>query len=411
MIRYTRHILNNGLTLVVHEDENTPLAALCVQYKVGSKNENPAKTGLAHLFEHLMFTGSKGVKDLDTLIQRGGGDNNAYTNADTTVYHSVVPVANLKAILWAEADRMAHLSLEEDKIVIQKNVVVEEFKETCLNEPYGDMWHHMSSMAYKVHPYRWPTIGIDISHIESIAREDVFSFYQTFYRPANAVISIVSPLKTKQVIRMAEEIFGGISSGNISYHILPEEPKQTEKRYLEIKSKVPSNTLYLGYHMGGRLEQDYYVADVVSDILAEGRSARLFRKLVKTKGVFSETDAFISGTNDPGLFMIECKLSKNITFEKAVEAVQNELKTLQNELISADETQKMVNKSENGMLFSQVSPINKAVNLAYYESIGQPELINNEFELYQEVTPEQIRSYSRTLFDDSNCCELRYIKK
>ncbi|MBK9255493.1 MAG: insulinase family protein [Saprospiraceae bacterium] len=411
MIAFKKFVLDNGLKVIVHEDHSSPMVAFNIAYNVGSKDEDPEKTGFAHLFEHLMFGGSENIKDFDGPIQNAGGENNAFTNADLTNFYEVLPAENLEVAFWLESDRMKKLNFSKRVLNSQKKVVIEEFKETCLNEPYGDMWHHLSGLAYKVHPYMWPTIGKDMSHISNATLEDVESFFYNFYRPNNAVLVVTGNTTADEVLLLAEKWFGDIPSGNTFRTNYQAEPEQNEKRSLILHARVPNDAIYLAFHMEGRLHTDYFACDLLSDVLANGRSSRFYRKLFKEQQLFSTIDAFISGSTDPGLFIIEGKPMPGVSIEKSMEAIWIELELIRNEEIDAIELAKLKNSLESSLVFSEVSILNKAISLAYFEILGNADFINEEPERYQQLTAEDISNAARKIFRPSNMSELIYLAK
>lgn len=410
MITFERLVLTNGLKVVLHQDKSTPLVAVNVTYNVGSKDEHPDKTGFAHLFEHLMFGGSKHIKDFDEPIQTAGGENNAFTNSDYTNFHEVLPAKNLDIALWLESDRMLELRFSQRILDTQKKVVIEEFKETCLNEPYGDMWHHMSDLAYTTHPYKWPTIGKEINHIKNATLDDVKAFFYSFYRPNNAILVIAGNIDIDQTIKKVKYWFEDIPSGNIPHKHSIIEPPQNEHRYKALAQRIPNDALYLGYHISHRFDKEYYVCDLISDLLATGRSSRFYQKLYKEKKLFSTIDAFISGTNEPGLFLIEGKTMPNVSLRSAKEAIIQELTILSDELISDRELQKLKNRVESSLVFSEVNILNKAISLGYFELEGNADIINHEADRYFEVTAQDIRDTAAKIFNEKNCSELVYFK-
>lgn len=409
VINFSKTVLDNGLRVLVHEDKSTPLVAFNVLYDVGSKDESPERTGFAHLFEHLMFGGSANIPDFDTPVQNAGGENNAFTNSDVTNFYEVLPANNLEVAMWLESDRMNSLNFNKGVLNVQKKVVVEEFKETCLNEPYGDVWHHLSEMAYKVHPYRWPTIGQVPDHVERATLEEVKAFFFRYYRPNNAILVISGNVKESQVLPLVEKWFGCIAPGPVHQRNLPTEPPQTEMRSKILKdAPVPVDAIYLAFKMCGRCDPDFYATDLLSDILSNGASSRLYQRLLKTNQVFSHIDCYISGTTEPGLFIIEGKPAEGVGLEEAEEAIWNELQLIQTEIISKNELQKVKNKVESSLLFSEMSVLNKAINLAFFELLEQPELINDEIQLYQQVVSDDLQRLARSVFRKENCCRLIY---
>lgn len=408
MISYKRKILSNGLTVIVHEDKSTPLATVNVMYKVGSRNENPNHTGFAHLFEHLMFSGSTHIEDYDTPIQEAGGENNAFTNSDYTNFYNILPAQNIETALWLESDRMHNLIIDQRALEIQKKVVVEEFKETCLNNPYGDVWHKISSLAYRQHPYNWPTIGKDFSHIELSALEDVKAFYKKFYHPGNAILVLAGGITYEQGFDLAEKWFAEIPSGAAHNQTLPQEPNQTIKRVQYVKGNVPVLSLYKVFHMVDRNHDDYYVADLLSDVLSNGKSSRLIHRLYKEKKLFNEIDAYITGTFDPGLFVVEGKPTENQKVDDLLNAIDKELEEVCHSLISDEELTKIKNKAENSLVFSEVNTLNKAISLAYFENLGDIDKINTQKNAYLDITSADIQRVANDVFRPENSSTLVY---
>lgn len=396
------------MVVIIHEDDSTPMAAVNVLYNVGARDESPDKTGFAHLFEHLMFGGSANIPDFDEPIQNAGGENNAFTNNDVTNFYNLLPAENLETALWLESDRMLCLNFDQEVLDVQRKVVVEEFKETCLNQPYGDVWHHLSEMAFKVHPYNWPTIGKVPQHVEDATMEDVKDFFYKYYRPNNAVLTVAGNVKTEEVKTLITKWFADIPAGQIPERKLPIEPPQErlEKRIQE--ASVPVNALYLTYHVPERLHPDYYAIDLLSDILCNGNSSRLYRRLLKEQQIFTAIDCYVSGSIDPGLLVIEGRPSEGVSLEEAEIAIRTELDKIMHEPVSTRELEKVKNKVESTLLFSESNVLNKAMNLAFYELLGDVELTNQELEHYSKVTIEDIQRVARTFLTEENCCELYY---
>lgn len=411
MIEFQKKILDNGLTVIVHQDETTPLVAVNIVYHVGSRDENPEKTGFAHLFEHLMFGGSIHIPDYDTPLQRVGGDNNAFTTSDTTNYYLTVPAANIETGFWLESDRMLELDFSESSLSVQRNVVIEEFKQRYLNQPYGDVYPLIKELAYKVHPYRWATIGKEISHIETATLDDVKQFFFTHYAPNNAVLVVAGNVEPQLAFDLAEKWFGPIPKRAVPEKNIPQEPVQTELRALTVERNVPFDALYMAFHMDSRLTPGYYAADLISDILSSGNSSRLYRRLVVEKQLFGELDAYISGDHDAGLFVVAGKLISGVTMEQAEEAIWAELEDVKNELIVEDELQKVINKVEANLVFSEINYLNKAMNLASFELMGDADLINRQAASYRAVSEFDIQETAIKLFQRSNCSTLYYRKK
>lgn len=408
MVEFSKFTLENGLRVIVHEDDTTPMVAVNVLYDVGSRDELPEKTGFAHLFEHLMFGGSENVPDFDEPIQQAGGENNAFTNSDITNYYDILPAENIEIAFWLESDRMFNLNFDEQVLATQRKVVVEEFKETCLNQPYGDAWHHLSGLAYQEHPYSWPTIGKVPQHVEEATMEDVKDFYQKYYCPNNAILSIAGKVTLQQIKALTEKWFGNIPKGNIPRRQLQQEPIQDAIREVNMESNVPLDSIYMAFHMPDRIHPDYYVVDLISDILCNGSSSRLYRRLSRDQDLFSNIDCYITGSIDPGVLIIEGKPSEGVDLERAEAAIWREIIQLKKEGISVDELQKVKNKVESSIFFSEMNILNKAINLAFFEVVGDADLMNKELELYQSITESDIQRVASEILTPENCSVLRY---
>ncbi len=411
MITYQRFVLDNGLRLIVHEDNSTPMAVVNVLYDVGARDENPAQTGFAHLFEHLMFGGSVNIPDYDAPLQVAGGENNAYTTNDLTNYYCQVPVQNLETAFWLESDRMLSLAFSEKSLSVQRKVVCEEFKEHYINKPYGDLWHKMRELAFLKHPYRWMTIGKELKHVEDAKIEDVKQFFKKHYCPANAILVVAGPMPASEVKALADKWFGPIESGVKYERNLPVEPVQTEAHRLEIKANVPVDAFVKTWHMDGRLDDGYYIADLLTEILGGGGSSRLFQSLVKEQQLFSGIDCYHYGSIDPGLFTIEGKLVQGVDMAKAEAAVMQQIELICHELVSTQELQKVKNKTESVMAFEDMGISSRASSLAFYELLGDANLMNTELEKYYAVTAEDLRNYSRKLFAETNSNTIWYQSK
>ena len=408
MINFTKFELDNGLRVLVHEDPSTPMAAVNILYNVGARDESPDKTGFAHLFEHLMFGGSANIPDFDDPLQKAGGDSNAFTNNDVTNFYDILPAENLEIAFWLESDRMLNLNFNPKSLATQQKVVIEEFKETCLNRPYGDVWHHIADMAYQVHPYRWPTIGKVPKHIEDASLDDVKDFFYKFYRPNNAIMVVAGNVKLEQVKELSQKWFGDIPKGNVTPRRLTQEPPQKKLQHKIKPSNVPVDALYLAFHAPGRMEKDYYISDLLSDVLSNGASSRLYRRLLKEQKIFNDIDAYITGNIDPGLLIIEGKPADGISLEEAEAAIWKELEELKNNAITKNELQKLKNKIESTLIFSESNILNKAINLAFFELLGDANLINQEAARYQEITTLDIQQMAQKIFTKENCSELYY---
>jgi len=411
MILFDRFTLDNGLKVIVHQDKTTPIVAFNLLYNVGARDENPEKTGFAHLFEHLMFEGSVNIPNYDTPLQRAGGENNAFTNNDITNYYITLPKENLETAFWLESDRMLELALTQEKLDIQKKVVIEEFKQRYLNQPYGDWNLFLRPLAYKKHPYQWPTIGKEISHIENTTLQEVKDFFFKHYAPNNAILVVAGNVNVNEIQKLAEKWFGPIPQRNVPVRNIPQEPKQIEARFMELERQVPLNAIYKAYHMNARGEHDYYATDLISDILSNGKSARLMQRLVKEQKLFNSINAYITGDTDPGLFMVTGNLNEGISFEQGEEALQVELQKIITEQVDEYELDKVKNKVESSLIYSEISILNKAMNLAFNELLGNAEFINQETLRYQKVSGEQIQTVAKTLFAPINCSTLYYKTK
>lgn len=411
MVHFERFVLANGLRVLVHQDTSTPMAVVNVMYDVGAKDEDPGRTGFAHLFEHLMFGGSVNIKEYDEPLQMAGGENNAYTTNDLTNYYIQLPAENLETAFWLESDRMLSLAFSEKSLKVQRKVVCEEFKEHYLNKPYGDVWLKMRDLAYQVHPYRWMTIGKELSHIENAQLQDVKNFFFKHYRPVNAILVVAGNVTTQHVKDLAEKWFGPIESGERYVRQLPVEPQQTTARKLEVHADVPLDALYKCWHMGARLDKGYYIADLITEVLGGGGSSRLYQALVKEKRLFSNIECHHQGTVDAGLLTIEGKLVKGVKMEEAEKAIEEELRKLRAEAITESELQKVKNKTESAIAFEDMTVMNRANSLAFYELLGDANLMNIELQRYQDVTIADIQTESNTIFTEGNCNTLHYYSK
>lgn len=411
MIQYNRFTLNNGLTILVHEDASTPTAVVNIMYNVGARDEQENKTGFAHLFEHLMFGGSINIPDYDEPLQRAGGENNAYTTNDLTNYYCSMPAQNIETAFWLESDRMLSLAFSEKSLEVQRKVVCEEFKEHYINKPYGDVWNKMRALAYDTHPYKWMTIGKELSHVENATIEDVKAFFFKFYRPSNAILVVAGNVQTEQVKLLAEKWFGDIPSGEKYERNLPQEAPQQAAKFLEVKADVPLDALIKAWHIDARLTKGYYAADLITEVLGGGASSRLYQVLVKEKQLFSNLDCYHFGSIEAGLLAIEGKLVKGIKMKDAENAVQEELEKIKTTLITNEELQKVINRTESVITFEDMGVMSRANSLAMYELLGDAELMNTEFSKYQEITVIDIRDYAQKIFDEKNSSTIHYYSK
>jgi len=411
MIQFEKFQLENGLKVLVHQDTSTPMAVVNVLYNVGAKDEDPNKTGFAHLFEHLMFGGSVNIPVYDEPLQRAGGENNAYTTNDLTNYYCQIPAENIETAFWLESDRMLSLAFSKKSLEVQRKVVCEEFKEHYINKPYGDAWHKMRSLAYTKHPYRWMTIGASLQHVEDATMADVKDFFFQFYRPNNAILVVTGNVQTEQVKQLAQKWFGPIEAGKPYVRNLPKEPVQEKSRSIDVRADVPLDMLMMTWHMGGRFDEGYHATDLITEVLGGGTSARLYEQLIKVKQIFSSIDCYHFGTVDPGLLVIEGKLVKGISMAVAEKAVLEEIEKIKNEILDAKEVQKVINKTESVICFEDMSIMNRAHSLAYYELLGDADLMNKELSMYQKVTPSMIQHTAQQIFQDSNRNTLYYYSK
>jgi len=411
MIQFEKFKLKNNLTVIVHQDKSTPMACLNIIYDVGARDEDENKTGFAHLFEHLMFGGSINIPNYDEPLQLVGGENNAFTTNDITNYYCTVPSENLETAFWLESDRLLSLAFDKKSLEVQRSVVIEEFKQRYLNQPYGDVWLLLRPLIYNVHPYRWATIGKEIKHIEDATMEDVKAFFKEHYNPSNAVLVVAGDVEVEQVKALAEKWFEPIDAGMKPKRNLPAEPPQTEYRSLTVERDVPISSIYRAYRMCARTDEEYHTVDLLSDILSRGNSSRLYKNLIKDKQLFSDINAYVMGDFDKGLFVISGKINDGVTIEQAEAGIDAEIAKMQNELVAGDELQKCKNKIESTVTYSEADVLNKATNLAISELLGDANLINLEIENYQKVTAEGIKEQANKILQKTNCSTLFYLKK
>lgn len=411
MLHYTRFELDNGLTVLHHLDTNTPIAAVNLLYNVGAKDEDPERTGFAHLFEHLMFGGSKNIPNYDSELQKASGENNAFTSNDITNYYVTLPVTNIETALWLESDRMLELDFSEKSLDVQRSVVIEEFKQRYLNQPYGDAWLKLRPMAYKVHPYRWATIGKEIKHIEDARLDDVKEFFYNFYRPNNAVLTIAGDISLEKTKELVTKWFGDIKKSQVARRDIQKEPAQKEERRTAITGKVPYDALYMAYHVYERNHPNFYGTELITNILAGSASSRLYNRLVKEQEMFSDIHCYQTESTDAGLLIIDGKVAEGKTLEEAEASVKKEIQLLTDILVDEKELEKVKNKKETVYSYSETEILTKAMNLAFYEYLGNADLINTEMEEYRKVTPAIIREISREIFRDQNTSVLYYKKE
>lgn len=409
-VDYERFTLDNGLKILIHKDQDTDLVAVNTLYNVGARDEDASRTGFAHLFEHLMFGGSRNIPDFDTPLQKVGGDNNAFTSNDITNYYVTLPAANLETALWLESDRMNELAFTPKSLEVQQSVVIEEFRQRYLNQPYGDVWLLLRPLVYKTHPYMWPTIGKEISHIEDATMDDVKAFFYSHYRPNNAVITIAGNVDVDATMKLIHKWYDDIPAGDIPIRSLPVEPVQTEIREESVEREVPTDALYLVYKMEGRTDDSYFATDLLSDVLGRGESSRLFRSLVKDNPMFAQLDCFVSADLDPGMFIVSGKLADGTGMDEAVAAVQEELTKVHGS-VTEQELSKVVNKAESTVRFGLMSVLDKAMGLAIAENMGSADLLNEELDMYQKVTVDEVHARAAEVLQPHNACVLKYHAK
>ena len=410
MITVNKYTLSNGLRVVHWENPSTEMVALNLLYNVGARDEHPEHTGFAHLFEHLMFGGSINIPDYDTHVQQAGGENNAWTNNDITNYYITLPRQNVETGFWLESDRMLSLDFSERSLDVQRHVVIEEFKQRHLNQPYGDVGHLVRSMVYKEHPYQWSTIGKDTAHIENATLEEVKDFFFRFYAPNNAILAVTGNISFKETVMYTEKWFGPIPKRNVPTRQLPLEPKQTEERRMTVERNVPMDALYMTFHMCNRLHPDYYVHDMMSDLLSNGNSSRFIRHLIQEKQLFSNIDAYIAGSIEEGTFHINGRPAPGISLEEAEVAVWQELEAMKTEKTDLYELEKVKNHYESEQIFGNINYLNVATNLAFFELISKAEDINDEVAKYRAVGIEDIQRVASETFVRANCSVLYYKK-
>jgi predicted Zn-dependent peptidase len=409
MINFSRFRLDNGLRVIVHEDRSTPLIAMNILYDVGSKDEDPSFTGMAHLFEHLMYCGTPNIPEYDLPLQLAGGENNAFTNNDITNYYLTLPSGNIETAFWLESDRMIEPDFTQKKLDIQKSVVIEEFKQRYLNQPYGDVMLLLRPQAYTIHPYRWPTIGMDISHLENIDLDHVKKFFSQHYTPGNAIVTLAGNIESGKAFDLAVKWFGSIPAKDRAQRKLPLEPAQTKEKKLTVKRNVPSDALYKAWHMGPRISEDYSALDLLTDLLAGGESGRLYNRLVRDKNLFSEINAYITSDIDPGLVILSGKLMKGTDILKADKAVNEIINELKDSTLTDYELEKVKNRFESSVVLSNTSILNKAMNLSMHELLGDADMVNMEVERYRAISKEMVKETAIKYLSPENCTTLFYL--
>lgn len=409
MIHFEQFTLSNGLRVFVNNDRTTPLVAMNVLYMVGARDEDPSQTGFAHLFEHLMFGGSVNIPSYDEPLQRAGGENNAFTNNDFTNYYLTLPAQNIETAFWLESDRMLNLAFSERSLEVQRNVVVEEFRQRYLNQPYGDVWLHLRPLAYKVHPYKWPTIGKEIAHIEDAVLDDVKQFFKRFYHPTNAILSLSGNIDVDTARKLCEKWFEPIAAGEKVLHELPQEPIQTERRELTLHKDVPYDSIYKVWHCGARSDKNFYATDLLTDILSSGKSSRLFNELIRKQKLFTSVSAYLLGDLDKSIVVAEGRVVKGIDIKLAEAALDAEIRKISSEKVTARELTKVKQKVESGLAFGDMNIANKALNLCYYEMLGDANLLNRQKDLYSKVDAGEILSTASDIFKDQNSSVMYYL--
>ena len=411
MITYQKKTLKNSLTVIANRDRASRMAAVNILYRVGARNERAERTGLAHLFEHLMFRGTHNVPDFDTPVQMACGENNAFTNNDYTDFYITLPVDNIETALWLESDRMTGLNLSAEAVEIEKRVVIEEFRQRYLNQPYGDQNMILRDMVYTSHPYRWATIGISPDHIEHASLEEIQDFYRRFYHPSNAILYVSADIEPERVFELAEKWFGDIEDTPYPIPAITPEPEQREARRKTVERDVPATTITIAFQMGDRLSRDFFLGDITSDLLAGGDSARLYERLIKKKQLFANVNAYISGDVDRGMFVFTGQLHPTTSEAEAEAAFWEEIDDLKSCNITSYELEKVKNKFEANTLFGELNVMNKAMNLGYYEMIGDLPLINREVDIYRSLSAEDVADFSRRTFRPENSSTLIYRAK
>ena len=411
MIHFNRYTLPNGLRVLAHKDPTAPVIAFNILYNVGSKNEDPERTGLAHLFEHLMFGGTSNIRSFDSILEEAGGSSNAFTSNDITSYYITIPKQNLEVAFWLESDRMNALELSQKSIDVQKAVVAEEFKQRYLNQPYGDIWHLLRPLAYKVHPYRWPTIGRELSHISSFTEKEIHAFFSGYYCPGNAILSVAGNIEPEEVFELARKWFGPIHRNSGINRNIPSEPEQTAGRELSVERNIPQNAVYLAFHCPGRKEPGFYAADLLSDMLCGNESAAVYREMVKNKQLFAELDSFITGDSDSGLLILAGKISDGIDVMMAVDSLRSTISGFIDEIRFPGDLEKVKHKTETAISYSGLKALDKAMNLAYFENLSAAEMANTELDNYNKVTENDIFNLGRTILDFNKASFLYYLKE
>lgn len=410
MIDFYRAKLENGLTLIHHEDKTTPFVLTNILYKVGAKHESPSRTGFAHLFEHLMFGGTKLFEDFDIPLQEAGASNNAFTNNDVTNYYEWLPAHNAELAFCMEADRMVNLKINKKSLDVQKSVVIEEFKEQYINKPYGDVWHIIREMVYEKHPYRWPTIGLIPDHIKEAKLEDVKEFYENFYTPSNAILVVAGNINRETCLEYTEKWFSPVTKKMHFVPEIPTEPEQNKQKRKTVHRDVKQNRLYVVFKMPGKDDPLFTVADLLSDILSLGESSILYKKFVIENKVAFDTDAFISGSVDTGLFVFTIRFKDNVNPEDSESVLFEIIKNVM-DYITPKALEKVKNKNLTSIYFSENELMNRGIGLAMGEALGDAGKINEEEAKYLGVTMDDLRSFAQKYLTPEKSNILYYLKK
>jgi zinc protease len=407
MIAFEQFTLENGLKVIFHEDKTTPMAVVNIIYNVGARDEDESRTGFAHLFEHLMFGGSKNIANFDSPLQLAGGECNAFTNNDITNYYDILPAQNLETAFWLESDRMLELAFTPKSLEVQRSVVIEEFKQRYLNQPYGDVWLTFRPLIYKNHPYKWATIGKNIEQIEKATMEDVKEFFFTHYGPQNATLVVGGNVSFDEVKRLSKKYFEDIPARPKPARDIPPEPAQNEARSLDVERQVPSDAVYLAFRMGARMSDEHYTGDLISDILGRGKSSRLNSELVDKRKLFTSISAYITASWEDGLFVVSGNLMEGVSIEEGENGVWEVLEAISKEKIQERELVKVKNKFKTAKVFSEQSLMNRVMNIAMFDMMGKLDDINNELKHYDDVSADSINEFCTSRLVKTNCSTLR----
>lgn len=411
MIEYRTYTLDNGLQIIHNPDPKRAMVALNLLYNVGARDEDPAHTGMAHLFEHLMFGGSQNVADFSRVIQNAGGSDNAWTSNDFTNFYCKLPAANVETGFWAESDRMLALSFDPKVLEVQRRVVVEEFKQQCLNQPYGDLMHKLRPALYGVdHPYSWPVIGKEYSHIEQVTPDDVQRWFYSHYAPNNAVLAVSGNIGFEQTVELASKWFGPIPRRDVTPRRLPHPAFPTTDITVEASGKVPSTLIVRAYPMDPYGTPDYYTADTITDLLSNGQSSRFVQRLMLgPEPIFAGVDASILGSEHEGMLMIVAQMADEspAAIQRAIELIDRETKCLaQPGEVSAYELERSLNRAEFTFTKSMTDYLERAQQLAMSVIHGVD--LNQQIALQQRTTLDDIQRVSDKIFNHTPAVTLYY---